>query len=126
MLARPLGEQALVEGRPPVRAALTFAASLSLGAATFLIGFGAVIALIGGGLFAGVTFTSTAGRIIRLVVGTFLIVLGLIQLDRLPANLRRFEPTMQRYLRRQARIKREHPVLGFGLFGFGYLLAGFG
>jgi hypothetical protein len=26
----------------------------------------------------------------------------------------------------QARLRRERPVLGFGLFGFGYILAGFG
>jgi cytochrome c biogenesis protein CcdA len=81
---------------------------------------------IGGGLFAGVTFTSTAGRAIRLLVGLLLIVLGLIQLERLPVNLRRVEPAMRGYLRRQAQVRRERPMLGFGLFGFGYLLAGFG
>lgn len=126
MLARPLGEEAQATHQRPVRAAAGFASALSVGAASFLIGFGAVIAVIGGGLFAGVTFTSTAGRIIRLTAGIFLIALGLIQLQRLPVNLRRFEPAMHAYLRRQARIRRDRPLLGFGLFGFGYLLAGFG
>lgn len=83
-------------------------------------------ALAGGDLFADVTFTSTVGRIIRLAVGLLLIALGLSQLERVPVDLRRFEPAMQRYLRRQASVRRQHPLLGFGLFGFGYLAAGFG
>lgn len=126
MLARPLEEQAQAGHRRPVRPALRFAAALSAGAASFLIGVGAVIAAIGGALFAGVTFTSTAGRVIRLIVGIVLIALGLIQVERLPVNLRRFEPALHSYLRRQARLRRQRPLLGFGLFGFGYLLAGFG
>lgn len=126
MLARPLGDQARAQEGRPLRSAVRFASALSAGAATFLIGTGAVIAVIGGGLFADVTFTSAAGRIIRLGVGLLLIALGLIQLNRLPVDLRLLEPAMHRYLRRQARVRRERPLLGFGLFGFGYLLAGFG
>jgi cytochrome c biogenesis protein CcdA len=126
MLARPLAERAAAERHRPLRDAVRFAAALSLGAASFLIAIGSVIALIGGGLFAGVTFTSTTGRAIRFVVGLLLIALGLIQLGRLPVNVRRFEPALHGYLRRQARVRRERPLLGFALFGFGYLLAGFG
>lgn len=100
-----------------MRPALKFASAFSIGAATLLIGTGLVIAAMGGGLFAEVTFTSIAGRVIRLVVGLVLIALGLIQLERLPVNFRRFEPAMHGYLRRQARVRREHPLLGFGLFG---------
>lgn len=126
MLARPLAEQATAQQRRPLQAALGFASALAVGAAAFLLGVGAVIALLGGGLFATVTFTSTAGRAIRLLVGLGLIALGLIQLERLPVSLRRFEPAMHGYLRRQAQLRRQRPMLGFGLFGFGYLLAGFG
>ncbi|HZD74042.1 MAG TPA: cytochrome c biogenesis protein CcdA [Actinomycetota bacterium] len=126
MLARPIAEQATAQHPRPLRAALGFASALAVGAVAFLLGIGAVIALAGGGLFANVTFTSTTGRAIRLLVGLGLIALGLIQLERLPVNLRRFEPAMHGYLRRQARLRRQRPTLGFGLFGFGYLLAGFG
>ena len=126
MLARPLGERAAAEQRRPLKDALSFASALSVGAATFLIVIGSVIAVIGGGLFAGVTFTSTAGRVVRFVVGLLLIGLGLIQLGRLPVNLRQFEPALRGYLRRQAQVRRERPLLGIALFGFGYLLAGFG
>jgi hypothetical protein len=64
--------------------------------------------------------------VIRAAVGLLLITLGLIKLGRLPLNLRRFETAMHGYLRHQAGVRRERPLLGFALFGFGYLLAGFG
>ena len=124
MLARPLTEQP--SRRRAIRLALGFAAALSVGAAVFLLALGALIAVIGGHLFAGVTFTSTAGRIIRGTVGALLIVLGLIQLNRLAISCRGLEPRAHAFLRRQARLRRRHPAAGFALFGFGYLIAGFG
>ncbi len=126
MLARPL--QADLEAAPglPLRRAAGFAAALSVGASAFLLVAGLFIALGGGAAFQDVTFTSTAGRIIRGGVGVLLITLGLIQLERLQVNLRRLEPATHGFLRSQAGLRRRHPVAGFGLFGFGYLLAGFG
>ncbi len=126
MLARPLSERAQRTGRRPIRPALGFALALSLGAVVFLLGFGALIALIGGHIFAGVTFTSTPGRIIRGLVGVLLVALGLVQLGLLPVSFRRFEPRLHAFLRRQANLRRRRPAAGFALFGFGYLLAGFG
>ena len=126
MLARPLDELAERSGRRPIRPALAFATALSAGAAVFLLGFGALIALVGGHVFAGVTFTSIAGRVIRGIVGALLIVLGLIQLGRLSVSFRRFEPRTHAFLRRQAQLRRRRPLAGFAIFGFGYLLAGFG
>lgn len=112
--------------RERIAAATRFAAALALGASAFLVLLGAGIAAGGAALFSDVTFTSTAGRAIRISVGTFLIVLGLIQLNRLPISFRRFEPAMHGFLRRQAQLRRRRPLGGFALFGFGYLLAGFG
>ena len=43
-----------------------------------------VIALGGEAFFAGITFTSTLGRLIRLLVGSLLIYLGLAQLAVVP------------------------------------------
>jgi cytochrome c-type biogenesis protein len=126
MLARPLAGEAQAGGRRPFRPALRFAAGLSLGAATFLVLVGLAIAAGASTYFDEVTFTSTAGITIRVVVGVLLIVLGLIQLNVLPVSFRRFEPAMHGYLRRQAQVRRRRPFLGFTLFGFGYLLAGFG
>lgn len=126
MLARPVAAEAEASGRRPFGMAIWFAAALSIGATVFLVGAGSVIALGGAPLFEDVTFTSAAGRIIRAVVGALLITLGLIQLGVLRVNLRRFEPAMHGFLRRQARLRRRRPFAGFALFGFAYLLAGFG
>lgn len=121
LLARESGQ-----GAGTTRRAALFATSLSVGAALFLILTGAAIALGAGTIFAGVTFTSTAGRTIRTTVGIFLILLGLVQIGALPNPLHRLGVMGRPFMRAQARRRRQHPVLSFGLFGFGYLLAGFG
>jgi cytochrome c biogenesis protein CcdA len=126
MLARPIAAEAQADQGRPFRAAATFAAALSLGASSFLILVGLAIAAGASTYFDDVTFTSTAGITIRILVGTLLIVLGLVQLNLLPISFRRFEPAMHGYLRRQAQVRRSWPFIGFTLFGFGYLLAGFG
>jgi cytochrome c-type biogenesis protein len=125
MLARPIAAEAEAHGRPLRKAAL-FAAGLSVGAAAFVVLVGLAIAAGASTYFDDVTFTSTAGITIRIVVGVLLITLGLIQLDLLPISFRRFEPAMHGYLRRQAQVRRRRPLAGFTLFGFGYVLAGFG
>jgi len=112
--------------RTRVGRAILFSTALSIGGTAFLLSVGSLIALAGTALFEGVTFTSNAGRIIRGVVGSLLILLGLIQLNRLRISFRRYEPALHGFLRRQAKLRRRRPLLGFAVFGFGYLLAGFG
>lgn len=125
MLARPLSVD---DGSPrrPWRRALGFAAALSAGAIAFLAVVGGLLAVGAAAFFDDVTFTSTAGRVIRIVTGAALVVFGLIQINRLTVNLRRFEPGLHRVLGRQAELRRRRPLAGFALFGFVYLLAGFG
>lgn len=127
MLARPL---AASDGSDPKRRpfgrALVYALALSLGAATFLALLGGILALGAGSVVENVTFASTAGRVLRVVVGAALIVFGLVQTGRVPVDLRHFEPALHRLLGRQARLRRRRPFSGFVLFGFVYLLAGFG
>jgi len=84
------------------------------------------LSLGAGAAFKEVTFTSPAGITIRFVVGGLLVVLGLIQLNVLPISFLRVEEAARPMLGMQARLQREHPAVGFGAFGFGYLLAGFG
>jgi cytochrome c biogenesis protein CcdA len=107
-------------------AVFVFAAALALGAATFFLLAGTLIALAGAALFEGVTFTSTTGRLIRALVGALLILLGLVQLGRLRISFRGFEPAVHGLLRRQAGFRRRRPLGGHFVFGFGYILAGFG
>jgi cytochrome c-type biogenesis protein len=129
MLARPVNDRSGDGGRAlRTRDSLVFASALSLGVVAFLALLGTVIAVGGEALVKDVTFSSTAGRALRIGVGAFMIFVGLIQLGRVQVSLRRFEPTMQAFLRRQrrGRTRTERPFLRFVLFGFGYLAAGFG
>ncbi len=127
LLARHSSDEAPASDRYPlVKRALSFAIALSLGASGFLILSGIVLALAGEALFAGVTFTSTPGRIIRMTVGTVLIILGLIQLRKLPFNLDAVARLVTPLMQLQARQRRKNPLIGFTLLGFAYPLAGFG
>lgn len=108
-------------GRP-----LRFAAAMSLGAAAFVLVVGGVMVLGGRALVGGVVFTSSAGRVLRGVVGVFLLAMGLVQLGVLPSPLQTVEGAVRPLLRRQAETRRKAPLLGQVTFGFGYLLGGFG
>ena len=125
MLARPLASVGDAGSRP-LRRALGYAGALSVGAGGFLTLTGGALAFGAGSLVEGVTFTSTTGRMLRVVVGAALILFGLVQLNRIRVNLRRFEPALHGVLRNQAALRRRRPLAGFVLFGFVYLLAGFG
>lgn len=127
LLVGLLGRQAIAgsESKSATKPAV-FGGALALGAATFMLLAGVVIALGGEALFAGVTFTSAAGIAIRTIVGLFLILLGLIQIGFLPLSLHGLSTAARPISRVQARLRRDHPVAGFGIFGFGYVLAGFG
>ena len=128
LLARQTGVDVRQGGSQPSRVrALVFASALALGASVFLLLAGFFVALGGAALFEGVTFTSTAGRVIRTVVGGLLILLGLFQIGVLPASgfhaVSRLSGALSRTHTRQ---RRKRAVFGFAIFGFGYLLAGFG
>jgi copper chaperone CopZ/cytochrome c biogenesis protein CcdA len=124
LLAREAG--ATSTPRRGLGRAVAFAAALSGGAAAFLLLAGLVVAAGGHALFAGFVFGSPQALILRAVVGALLILLGLVQLGVLPNPLHAVEALAKPLLRAQARERRRRATLGFGLFGFGYLLAGFG
>lgn len=124
LLAREVGTES--EERSAFPRALRFAAALAVGASLFLILAGAVIAAGGGPLFEQVTFTSAAGRTIRIVIAVLLILLGLIQTNVIPISFELVAELVRPLQRAQARLRRDNPTAGFALFGFGYILAGFG
>ena len=123
LLAREVGSR---EDRRGLGEPFRFAAGMSLGASVFVLVVGGMIALGGSSLVSGVTFTSTPGRILRLGVGVFLVLLGLVQLELLPSPLHRVEEWVEPLQRLSASERRQRPFWGYTLFGFGYLLAGFG
>ncbi|HEX6384955.1 MAG TPA: cytochrome c biogenesis protein CcdA [Anaerolineae bacterium] len=124
LLARETGAEG--KERSALPQALRFATALAVGATLFLLLAGALIAAGGGPLFQGVTFTSTAGRTIRIIIGVLLILLGLIQTNVLPVSFDSVAGLVRPLQRAQSRLRRERPTAGFVLFGFGYILAGFG
>lgn len=114
------------DGDGAIGRGLVFAGALAVGASAFLLISGIVLALGGSALFASVTFPSIAGRLIRLITGTVLILLGLMQLGWLANWVGRIGALASPLMRWQARARRQHPAAGFAVLGFAYPLAGFG
>jgi cytochrome c-type biogenesis protein len=128
LLGREVGIQ---EGesskKTSIRRALTFALALSLGATTFLLIAGVALALGGQALFANFTFTSPQALFTRVAVGVILILLGLVQLGVI--SNRRFqwvEHLAKPFRKFNAKQRQKAPLSGFFVYGFGYLIAGFG
>ncbi|MDX1664858.1 MAG: hypothetical protein R3272_13785 [Candidatus Promineifilaceae bacterium] len=123
LLARQVKEEEPAEARAHL---LQFAAALAVGATLFLLLAGGAIALGAGPLFEQVTFTSSAGRSIRLLVGAALILLGLLQWRGISPGSDAVFRVVKPLKVWQAQLRREQPTVAFGLFGFAYILAGFG
>lgn len=122
-----LGRQAVAQtNRREAARPTVFGGALAAGSGTFLLLAGVVIAIGGQALFAGMTFTSPAGVTIRSIVGGLLVLLGLMQTGILPLSLHVVSDLALPLTRWQARLRRERPVAGFAVFGFAYVLAGFG
>lgn len=109
------------------RRAAGLGAALALGALAFTIVAGGTLALGAGGLFARVTFTSTAGITVRTITGALLVILGLVQLGFVRADRMGNVALVARPLIERAFSFRDRrPTASLALLGFGYLLAGFG
>lgn len=128
LVARDHGQSDGTESRPRLSLwrGLRFAAGLSVGFIVFLSLLGLVIALGAGPVVAQVGFASTGGRLLRGAAGAALVLLGLIQTGRISANFHRVADAVRPLLSVQARLRRRRPTFGYALFGFAYVLAGFG
>lgn len=105
---------------------LRFAAALAFGVTLFLLLAGAALAFGAAVLFEQVTFTSTAGRLLRGGAGVLLLLLGLMQRRGVSPGSGAIYAVARPFVRAQASLRRERPSLAFGLLGFSYVLAGFG
>ena len=105
---------------------LRFASALAAGVTLFLLLTGAAIALGAAPFFARVTFASTGGRAIRLAAGSVLVLLGVFQWRGVSPGSGAVYRVAKPLMETQVRLRQERPMLAFGLFGFGYVLAGFG
>ena len=109
-----------------LRSGLRFATGASLGAAAFLLSFGLALSLGGGSIADHISFTSTVGRILRVAVGVGLIVMGLVQLGRVRLSFSRLASLAAPIERRRSAADDRDRFLNHVLYGFGYLVAGFG
>lgn len=92
----------------------------------FLMLLGTALAVGAGSFISQFTFTSDAGRSLRLMVGLILIGFGLWQLRGQSLNFVWLNQLLQPLWHTQTRWQRKKSSLGYGLYGFGYILAGFG
>lgn len=114
------------QGRGRVRAALVFGGTFAGGAAAFTVLLGFIIGLGGRGLAGSITFTSAPGIALRIIAGSLLVFLGLVQANVIPISFHAVERVVRPLGEAQARLRRDRPLAGWALFGFGYLLIGFG
>lgn len=114
------------ESTSPFIRAIHYATALSVGASIFLLLVGIGLALGAGILFEQITFTSIVGRSLRVIVGIMLILLGLVQLGHLSLPFDKITSLAMPLRKLQIKLRDEHPIIGFMIFGFAYILAGFG
>ncbi len=104
------------------RSALAF----TVGVMFFLLLLGVGIGLGAGTFITRFTFSSAAGRGLRFLTGLLLIGLGFWQLRGRSLNVAWLNSALQPLWDRQVRWRRRKSSWGYGLYGFGYILAGFG
>jgi cytochrome c biogenesis protein CcdA len=102
------------------------ATAFTVGVMFFLLLLGAAIGLGAGALITRFTFSSPAGRGLRLLVGLSLISFGFWQLRGRSLNVAWLNRALQPLWDRQFRLRQRKTTLSYGLYGFGYVLAGFG
>lgn len=108
------------------RRLIRFALIFAIGAATFLLLTGTAMAVGVAPFMARISFTSPAGRLLRLVTGLVLIGFGWWQWRGRSLNASWLNTLLQPLWRAEARMRRQRSNLRVGLYGFGYILAGFG
>lgn len=116
-----------VTGAPQhrMRKGLRFASGASIGAVTFVAGFGLLLSLGGGAIAHLFSLDSPQGRILRIVVGLVLIVMGLVQLGVIDLRFSSMTRLAEPVDRKRAEIGDETRFSSHVLYGFGYLAAGF-
>lgn len=110
----------------PRRDGVATALAMGAGAALFLLLFGVGVGLAGEGLAHSVGFSTVGGRILRGLVAAVVITSGLVQLGLLSIPLWRVTRIAQPIERRRLAIADRHVRGAEVLYGFGFVLAGFG
>jgi len=125
LLLTTLTRRATTSPEHRVRDTLRFATGASVGAVAFIVGFGLLLSLGGGAIARLFSLDSAQGRILRVVVGVVLIVMGLVQLGAINLRFSGMTKLAEPIDRRRAAIGDETRFSSHVLYGFGYLAAGF-
>ncbi|MCL1593401.1 MAG: hypothetical protein M3132_03500 [Actinomycetia bacterium] len=125
LLLTALTRQITAEPEHRTKEALKFASGASIGAVTFVAGFGLLLSLGGGAIANLFSVESAQGRVLRVVVGVVLIVMGLVQLRVINMRFSGMTRLAEPVDRRRAAIGDETKFSSHVLYGFGYLAAGF-
>lgn len=127
LMLTALGHQAESStGRRRLKPTLRFAFGASIGAFAFLTALGLFLSLGGGSVASQVTFTSAAGRTLRVAAGLLIITMGLAQLGKIAIPFFKLSRLATPIDRRRASGGDPDRFLNHILYGFGYLIAGFG
>lgn len=108
------------------RDSIKTALAIGAGAAVFLLVIGIVVGLAGEGIVRSVGFSTTAGRLLRALVSLVIIGAGLAQLGRLRLPFWRVPPLARPIDQRRSDMSQDHPHAAHVLYGFGFIIAGFG
>lgn len=102
------------------------ALAIAVGAAAFLLVAGVVVGMAGEGLASVVGFSSTGGRLLRGGVAAVLVGAGLIQLGVITVPLSRLAVVARPLERRRIAAAEDHRRIAQVVYGFAFVLAGFG
>jgi cytochrome c biogenesis protein CcdA len=107
-------------------AAAVSALRVGAGAASLLLALAATIAITGDAVATVVAFDRPAGRILRLTIGLMLVVFGLHQARLIRVRMRWLDWVAGRGASAFDPSQRSNRASADFVYGFGYLLAGFG
>ena len=113
-------------GRRTRREGASTALAMGLGAAVFLLAVGVGVGLVGEGLVQSVGFSTTGGRFLRGLVAAVVIAAGLVQLGFIRLPFWRATRLAQPIERQRVAITGRHPRSADVLYGFAFVVAGFG
>ena len=102
------------------------ALAIATGAATFLLLTGVAVGVAGEGIASAVSFSSPLGRLLRGVVAVVLVTAGLVQLGVIAIPLSRFAGVAGPLERHRVSLATTHRRRAQVLYGFSFVVAGFG
>jgi cytochrome c biogenesis protein CcdA len=108
------------------RESLTAAIAVGAGASLFLLAVGIIVGVAGEAVVQSVGFSTTPGRILRGAVAAVILAAGLTQLGVLQLPLGRVTRFAQPIDRHRVKLSGQHQHAAQVLYGFGFVVAGFG